>query len=265
MEREKPIAFFDSGIGGLTVLFEALQELPQENYIYFADSKNAPYGIKSKEEVHNLVKKAVDFLLGKGIKTLIIACNTATSVTIEDLRKSYSIPIIGMEPAVKPAIKKSEQNHKRVIVTATPLTLKEEKLKNLIERVDNEHIVDLLPLPELVPLAEKGQFHTKEVKEYLKGEFARFQLTDYGTVVLGCTHFIFFKKMFQEILPPHIDIIDGNKGTVTNLKRILTEKNLLNPSGTSNIEYFISMEKIPNNEVSKLTENLFKILTQQKI
>ncbi|HOK02463.1 MAG TPA: glutamate racemase [Spirochaetota bacterium] len=260
MEREKAIAFFDSGIGGLTVLFEALQTLPEENYLYFADSKNAPYGIKSKEEVHNLVKKAVDFLLGKDIKALIIACNTATSVTIEDLRKSYSIPIIGMEPAVKPAVEKSEQNHKRVIVTATPLTLKEEKLKNLIERVDNEHIVDLLPLPELVPMAEEGKFNTIQAREYLKREFAQFELSDYGTVVLGCTHFIFFKKIFQEILPSHIDVIDGNKGTITNLKRILTEKNLLNDSGSSNIEYFISMEKIPDSEASKRMEGLFKIL-----
>jgi len=146
----RPIAFFDSGIGGVTVLHEALRLMPDEDYIYYADTLNAPYGIREKHEVKKLVYDAVDFIVRKDVKAVVIACNTATSAAVEDLRRLYSIPIIGMEPAVKPAVEKNGREHKRVIVTATPLTLKEEKLLNLIDRIDNEHIVDLLPLPDLV-------------------------------------------------------------------------------------------------------------------
>ena len=235
----RPIAFFDSGIGGITVLHEALRLLPDEDYIYYADTLNAPYGTREKHEVKKLVSDAVDFIVQKEVKAVVIACNTATSAAVEDLRRTYSIPIIGMEPAVKPAVEKNGRAHKRVIVTATPLTLKEEKLRNLIDRVDNEHIVDLLPLPDLVKFAERYEFSGEDVYAYIQEEFSSYDLQQYGTVVLGCTHFIYFKKMLTDILPSHIDIIDGNKGTVNNLKKII--ENRREPGGGSGmINYFCS-------------------------
>ncbi len=129
------IGFFDSGIGGLTVLSEAIKRLPNHEYLYYADTLHAPYGPKPKEEVRGYVFEAIEFLVQQGAQIIVIACNTATSIAIEELRTKYSIPIIGMEPAVKPAIHLKDEMKKRVLVTATPLTLKEEKLHRLIQRV----------------------------------------------------------------------------------------------------------------------------------
>jgi len=259
----RPIAFFDSGIGGITVLHEALRLMPDEDYIYYADTLNAPYGIREKHEVKKLVYDAVDFIVRKDVKAVVIACNTATSAAVEDLRRLYSIPIIGMEPAVKPAVEKNGREHKRVIVTATPLTLKEEKLLNLIDRIDNEHIVDLLPLPDLVKFAERYEFSSGDVTEYLKEQFSGFTLEQYGTVVLGCTHFIYFKTVLSEILPSNIDIIDGNKGTVNNLRRIMENRG--EPGcGFGKVEYYRSGEPVTESGEIEKMNMLLQFLSEQK-
>lgn len=248
------IGFFDSGIGGITVLYEALKQMPHEDYIYFADTLHVPYGTKPKDEVKMHVFDAVEFIVSQGVKALVIACNTATSVAIEDLRQKYDIPIIGMEPAVKPAVEKN--GNRRVLVTATPLTLKEEKLKNLIARVDGDHIVDLLPLPGLVEFAERLEFKDSAVIPYLKKELSPFDIDKYGTIVLGCTHFPFFKDKFRKLLPPYIDIIDGNMGTVKNLKRILESTDAVS-KGQGNIMFYNSGQKVENSaELSKYNELL---------
>lgn len=220
------IAFFDSGIGGITVLKEALDLLPAEKYYYYADTLNVPYGTRDKEEVRRLVIEAVDFIAGQGIKALVVACNTATSIAVGELRKKYNFPVIGMEPAVKPAVENCKD--KRVLVLATPLTLKEEKFQNLVARVDHENKVDILPFPELVELAEAYSFEDNIIIPCLEKKFSLLKMEEYGTVVLGCTHFPFFKNYFQKILPGHIDIIDGNKGTINHLKNVLKEYNLAN-------------------------------------
>ena len=245
------IGFFDSGIGGITVLYEALKVLPGENFIYYADTVNAPYGIKDRDEVKGYVFTAVDFIISLGVRAVVIACNTATSVAVEDLRHSYDIPIIGMEPAVKPAVEMAGNNHKRVLVTATPLTIKEKKLQNLIDRVDNEHIVDLLPLPELVNFAENFEFRENEVSPYIIEQLSALDLESYGTVVLGCTHFLFYRNLFRKILPGYIDIIDGNSGTVNNLKRIL-ENTSVPENEQSKITWYRSGEQVKDS--GKLAE-----------
>ncbi len=245
------IAFFDSGIGGITVLHQAMKLLPLEDYIYFADTLNAPYGIKTRDEVRTLVFNAVDFIVSLGVEAVVIACNTATSVAIEDLRKRYTVPIIGMEPAVKPAVERTEGTQKRVLVTATPLTLKEEKLKNLIDRIDNEHIVDLLPLPGLVEFAEKFEFNDKIISAYLNEELASVEIDNYGTIVLGCTHFLFYRNIFKKIIPSHIDIVDGNAGTVNHLSRVLKERGD-SAKGNGTIKWYCSGE--PVDDMNRLAE-----------
>jgi glutamate racemase len=234
------IGIMDSGIGGISVLHEALRYLPNEDYLYFADTSNVPYGEKTRAEVQRLVCGAVDFIIRQGVKAVLVACNTATYAAIENIRAKYSIPIIGMEPAVKPAVEKSRSNsNKRVLVTATPMTIKEEKLHNLIARSDSEDIVDLLPLPGLVRFAESYDFSERSVLPYLRQQLSDFDPNNYEAVVLGCTHFIFFKDMFKKLFPPDVDIIDGNFGTVRNLKRILADKNLLD-GGAGEVVYYNS-------------------------
>ncbi|MBR6755774.1 MAG: glutamate racemase [Peptococcaceae bacterium] len=217
------IAIFDSGIGGLTVLHQALQQMPQEDYLYYADTLHVPYGTKTKEEIISCVDEAVAFIAEQDVKALVVACNTATSVAIAELRQKYTFPIIGMEPAVKPAV---SQSQKRVLVIATPMTLQEQKLHDLLLQIDMTHIVDLLPLPQLVTLAEDGIFSGAEVETYLQKEFGRYALEDYDTVVLGCTHFNFFKDTLRRLLPGNISLLDGSNGTVKHLQHLLAERGL---------------------------------------
>lgn len=250
------IGFFDSGIGGITVLYDTLKMLPNEDYIYYADTQNVPYGPKPKEEVKEYIFNAIEFIIDQRVKAIVIACNTATSVAIEDLRTKYNIPIIGMEPAVKPAVEKNKDASKRILVTATALTLKEEKLQNLITKLDNEHIVDLLPLPGLVRFAEKFEFSEEIVLPYLEEELYKYDLDNYGTIVLGCTHFSFYKDIFRKILPSNTDIIDGNLGTVKNLKRILGEMNMLN-GGNGSITFYNSGVKVEEKEKLDRYRELF--------
>lgn len=241
--NNKPIGVFDSGIGGLTVLKEIIKILPNEEYIYYADTDNVPYGIKPKEEVKEYINKAVNFLIDKDVKAIVIACNTATSIAINDLRKKYSLPIIGIEPAAKPAIENRGQ--KKVLIMATPTTIREEKLHNLLKNFNAEKFVDLIAMPKLVEYAETGKFNSKEVKDYLNMQLEKFNLQDYSEIVLGCTHFPFFKEEIREMVPQSISIIDGSKGVANRLKNILQENNLLGNNNLK-IEYYYSGRKAEN-------------------
>jgi glutamate racemase len=220
------IGFFDSGVGGTTVLAEALRAMPDEDFLYFADTLHVPYGEKPKEEVRSHIFDGVEQMLGMGMKALVIACNTATSIAAVELRNRYSFPIIGMEPAVKPAVLRNAEGEKRVLVLATSLTLKEAKFKHLVSTVDQKHIVDYLSLPGLVELAEQGVFEGREPEEYLQAQLGAFDLPHYGTIVLGCTHFPLFERVFRGILPEGTDIIDGAEGTVKHLKGTLVKEGL---------------------------------------
>jgi glutamate racemase len=253
------IGFFDSGIVGVSVLYEALKMLPEEDYIYYADTKNVPYGTKPKDVVRGYVIEAAEFIASKGVKALVVACNTATSIAIEDLRKRFDFPIIGMEPAVKPAVERTGGG-KRVLVTATPLTIKEDKLKNLIHRIDGENIVDLLPLPGLVQFAEKLQFDDDVVIPYLQEELSRCNGDEFGTIVMGCTHFSLFKDMYKKMFP-NADVIDGSVGTVRNLKRILSEAGNLG-GGSGKVEYYDSGESVVDEKGMQRFDALLKRLKE---
>ncbi|WP_406242474.1 glutamate racemase [Tissierella carlieri] len=253
------IGFFDSGVGGITVLYDTLKMLPNEDYIYYADTSNVPYGPKPKDEVKKYIFNAIEFIIEQEVKAIVIACNTATSVAIEELREKYNIPIIGMEPAVKPAVERNRNTNKRVLVTATALTLKEEKLQNLITKLDNDHIVDLLPLPGLVQFAERFEFNEEIVLPYLEEQLLKYDLNNYETIVLGCTHFSFYKDIFRKILPADTDIIDGNIGTVKHLKRILEKMDAIN-EGDGNIIFYNSGRKVENKEKLANYGELFKRL-----
>ena len=236
----KKLAFFDSGLGGLTVLHEALKQMPHEQYIYFADSDNAPYGTQSTAVIKALVFDAVDFLIQQDIKALVLACNTATSVAINDLRQQYFIPIIGMEPAVKPALELV--SNKKTLICATPKTLAEKKLKLLIKKLNAVDKVERLSLQGLVSFAENFEFTGLNVHNYLTHAFSRINWNEFNSIVLGCTHFIYFKQIIKQIIPPHIHILDGNEGTIRHLKNTITLKKDKN---TFPIEFFNSKKTMP--------------------
>jgi glutamate racemase len=236
----KKIAFFDSGIGGLSILAEAIKQLPAEDYLYFADNLHAPYGTKSRAQVLDYAKFSVEQILKYQIKALVIACNTATSIAAEELRKSYSIPVIGMEPAVKPAIKLNYSNNKKVLVLATDLTLHQPKYYSLLSQLDTQTKVDSLATPELVRFVEELVFNETEISNYFNQKLEQFDLSNYGAIVLGCTHFIFYKNFLKNYLPNHIKIVDGSTGTIKRLSQILKEQNCLNSLGTAQINFLCS-------------------------
>ncbi|MCB2291501.1 glutamate racemase [Clostridium sp. CS001] len=229
--KEKPIGFFDSGVGGISVLKECLTVLPSEDFVYFGDSINAPYGTKGVQEVKKLTFNAVDFLLDKGAKAVVIACNTATSAAIDDLREKYKdIPIIGIEPALKPAVEVSKG--KSIIIMATPMTLSEKKFSDLMKQHNKE--VNIIPLPcaGLVELIESGIIEGDEIQNYLKEKLKEFMNLDLASIVLGCTHYPFIKGELIKVVGEKTIIIDGSIGTVNQLKRQLNINDLLSEKKT---------------------------------
>lgn len=254
--KQKPIGFFDSGVGGISVLKETIKVLPNEKFIYFGDSKNAPYGTKSVEQVKELSLNVVNFLLEKNVKAIVVACNTATSAAIDEIRKKYnSIPIIGIEPAVKPAVELNKEGN--IVIMATPMTLSEKKFNNLVKDYKGEVNVMPLPCPGLVELIESGVVDGEEISSYLKDRLTGFDVSKITSIVLGCTHYPFIRKELINILGENISVIDGSLGTAKQLKRQLINHNLLNDNKDGyTIEIYNSSEK---KELIDLSYRLLKL------
>ncbi|HHX51104.1 MAG TPA: glutamate racemase [Clostridia bacterium] len=229
IDRELPVGVFDSGVGGVSVLASLLRLLPEERFIYYADSGNAPYGTKDVSEVARLSLNAADFLVSKGIKALVVACNTATSAAIGILREIFSFPVVGMEPALKPAVSLSKEGN--ILVMATPVTLRERKFHQLLSRYEDTDRIISLPCPGLVELIEAGIVEGKIMEDFLQGLFASIELSRVGTVVLGCTHYLFIKKEIASVLGNSIPILDGNLGTARQVRRLLADQSLLSDQG----------------------------------
>lgn len=259
------IGVFDSGIGGLSTLHQIMHTLPDEEYVFYADVDHVPYGEKTKEEVLQYVDEAVQFMVSRKCKAIVLACNTATSVAITPMRQKYKLPIIGIEPAVKPAV--MHHGNKRIMVIATPITAREAKLANLIHRFDEEGNVDVVPMPGLVRLAQDCDFVSEHVMEYLNAAFAGYDLTQYSELVLGCTHYNYFKDTFSIIFPKDIEIVDGNQGVANNLKNILKTCGIINlstPEHQDSVEYYYSGHLVSDQKelekIHKLHERLERML-----
>lgn len=223
--KDLAIGIFDSGMGGISVLADIIRYLPNEKYIYYGDSGNAPYGIKTPEEVKKLCIDICDFFIDKGVKAIVVACNTATSAAIKELREKYSIPVIGMEPALKPAV--TLQSKGKIVVMATSMTLKEEKFKALMNKYGQERAIVKLPCPKLVELIEKGSLQNEEVEASIKECFNGIKIDEVSSIVLGCTHYVFLKDDIKKFVGDNINIIDGNEGTARHLRNVLKQKELL--------------------------------------
>ena len=242
------IAIFDSGIGGLTFLKMARKRLPHENFIYYADTDNVPYGTRSLDQVRTLVENAVNFLSRQDLKALVLACNTATSAAAEVLRQRYDFPILGMEPAVKPAL--SASGPRKVLLFSTSLTMRLGKLRQLIEELHGTDLVTTRAFDELVLAAESFDFASATVEELIKAKLAGLDLNEFGAVVLGCTHFIYFRQAFEAILPRHIQIIDGNLGTLNNLVHTIAPLGLSSTGGS--LSFYSSGRPTENGRVQQL-------------
>ena len=228
-KRRLPIAVLDSGVGGVSVLSELLRIMPDENYIYFGDSANAPYGTKSRETVLEITERNLEYLMGVGIKAFVIACNTATSAAAKELREKHpELIIIGIEPAIKPAAMMLK--NPRVLVMATPLTLKEEKFCALVEKFSDMEEIIPLPCPGLVELIETGELEGERIGEYLDRLFAPYKNEKIDAIVLGCTHYPHVRESIAKYFPKGTPILDGGEGTARETRRRLSEANLLTDS-----------------------------------
>ena len=232
MSSTAPIGVFDSGLGGISVARQIAHDMPDEKVLYFGDSANAPYGTKTPQQVRDLSFAIVEQFVKQGVKAVVIACNTATSAAADALRDTYDIPIIGMEPALKVACDRGHGHRQRVIVAATPLTLRERNFAKLMDRFKADHTIFPEPCPGLVDIVEHGQLDDHDtVMRTLHHYFGNYDLPTIDSVVLGCTHFVFYRDYFRELLPDTAAIIDGNEGTVRHLHVVLESLGKLAPEG----------------------------------
>lgn len=253
MDQYSKIGIFDSGLGGLSVLKSIKAYLPYESIIYVGDSLNAPYGSKTKEEVYYLSKKICDQFLLEDVKAIVIACNTATSAAADRLRELYSVPIIGMEPAIKPALNKVEG---RIYVFATEMTLKEEKFNALVDKLDQEHRIIKCPAPEWVEVVENSFENELLVREAIANKLSQYDISSNDGIVLGCTHFIFLRKYIEEYLGKDVEIFDGNMGTALQLKNILIHNKAL--MSESNQAPTIEIKNTKSEELVLLSKKLME-------
>ncbi|PYC27166.1 glutamate racemase [Aquipseudomonas alcaligenes] len=228
---QAPIGVFDSGVGGLSVLREIRARLPHESLLYVADSGHVPYGEKSAEFIRERSQHIAEFLLGQGAKALVLACNTATAAAVAELRARYpELPIVGMEPAVKPAAAATRSGV--VGVLATTGTLKSAKFAALLDRFASDVRVITQPCPGLVEQIEAGELDSPRTRALLQGWVEPLLAEGCDTLILGCTHYPFIKPLLRELVPDAVSLVDTGAAVARHLQRLLEQRRLLAEEGT---------------------------------
>ena len=235
MINENPIGLFDSGIGGTSIWKEVHALMPYENTIYLADSKNAPYGLKSKDEIIALSCKNTEFLLENNCKIIVVACNTATTNAIKELRAKYNVPFIGIEPAIKPAALQSKTQ--TIGILATKGTLNSELFHKNVANHPDVKIIEQIG-HGLVQLIENGDMNSAEMEELLKSYLNPMVEKNIDYLVLGCSHYPYLIPQIKKIIPPQIKIIDSGEAVAKQTQKILEQNKLLNLSKRKSSQIF---------------------------
>lgn len=256
MQNENPIGLFDSGIGGTSIWKEIHQLLPIENTIYLADSKNAPYGAKSKDEIIDLSFKNTEFLLEKNCKIIVVACNTATTNAIKELRAKYDVPFIGIEPAIKPAANHSKTN--TIGILATKGTLNSELFHEKVKNYSNIHIIEQIG-HGLVQLIENGEIDTPEMELLLKSYLTPMINQNIDYLVLGCSHYPYLIPQIKKIIPSTIEIIDSGEAVARQTKNILSQMNLLKNSIESSQLFFTNNDPSVLKNILGFNKNVYRL------
>ncbi len=242
MKKNRPIGLFDSGIGGTSIWKEVVKLLPLENTIYLADSKNAPYGQRSKDEIISLSIKNTELLISKGCKLIIVACNTATTNAIDYLRKNYDLPFIGIEPAIKPAALYSKTGAIGILATQGTLTSK------LFEKTADEYTKNIHTIEQdgegLVSLIEQGKLQSTEMNELLSTYLKHMLKFNIDHLVLGCTHYPYLIPHIKKLIGNDVIIIDSGEAVAKQTKAILQKHGLITETTSSKIhDFFINIQK----------------------
>ena len=249
----KPIGIFDSGVGGISIWNEIHQLLPMESTIYLSDSKHAPYGPKGQEVITKLSVKNTEWLISQGCKLIVVACNTATTNAIDVLRKNYSIPFIGIEPAIKPAALESKS--KAIGILATKGTLSSQLFHETSQLYSTEMLVIEQIGNGIVELIENGALYSNEMKCLLQKYLEPMLEADIDCLVLGCTHYHFLIPILKELLPPHVKIIDSGKAVAKQTKAVLENNSLLNT------ETFVETNRFYTNGEKEVIASLLELET----
>jgi glutamate racemase len=224
-----PIGVFDSGLGGLSVAQEIRALLRSESVLYAADHAYCPYGVRPADEIRARTLAIAEELLRRGVKLLVVACNTACAVALEDLRRVLPIPVVGVEPAVKPAVQVTRTG--RVAVLATARTVSSPRLSGLITRFAHDTVVYTVPAPALVELVEAGETNGVTVDIALWALLHPYLDRHVDAVVLGCTHFPFLRTAIERLVGPDISVIDSGAAVARHTRDVLENAGLLAPAG----------------------------------
>ncbi len=236
VSAEAPIGVFDSGVGGISVLQHIHALLPYEQLLYVADSRHAPYGSKTPEEIQSRCFEIADFLIAKGVKAIVVACNTATAAAIESMRAKYQLPIFGMEPAVKPAAAASKNGV--IGVLATVGTLKSAQFAGLLESYGRNVKVVTQGCVGLVECIERGELNTQGTRQLLEQYCQPLLNEGADTIVLGCTHYPFVKPLIQQIVGENVTLIDTGAAVARHLQKRLADLGLLSQQHESGVVSF---------------------------
>lgn len=256
----RPIGVFDSGFGGVSVLAAAASMLPAERFIYLGDNLHAPYGEHTEDEIMAYARACVRYLIASDSKAIVIACNTATSVAAAALRQEIELPIVAMEPALKPA--SMVEGEGRVLVLATKVTLKLDKFKHLMDSYGKDAVP--IPAPKLVAAIEAGLWKGEEVLALLKEYLSPYLDKPVKAVVLGCTHYVFLKQSLRNYLPEHVLLIDGNEGTAKQLQTRLRQADLCSGANDADIRARVAFHSTkPGAETIRRMETLFDLALAQ--
>ncbi len=256
MEAIQPIGLFDSGVGGITIWKEIHRMLPMEHTMYLADSKNAPYGQKSKEDIISLSVKNTEFLLNNNAKIIVVACNTATTNAIQYLREHFDVPFIGIEPAIKPAALHSKTGV--IGVLATKGTLTSDLFHKAVKTHQNVKIIDQIGFG-LVSLIEQGKIHSQEMTDLLKEYLAPMVAQKMDHLVLGCTHYPFLADQISAIIPDDIKIIDSGEAVAKQTRHILEKSNLINTEGLSKHLFYTNIDTAVLSSLIPDQKNVFQL------
>ena len=256
MSNNNPIGLFDSGIGGTSIWKEIHQLLPNENTIYLADSKNAPYGKRTKQEIIELCFKNIDFLLSQNCKMIVVACNTATTNAINEIRAKYKIPIIGIEPAIKTAANKTQTQ--TIGILATKGTLNSELFNRQVESYTNIKVIEQVGYG-LVELIEEGKIDSPEMTNLLTSYLEPMIKANIDYLVLGCSHYPYLVPAIKKIIPENIKIIDSGEAVARQTKTILEKNNLLNTSENKSTRvFYTNSDAAVLKKILGFSENIFE-------
>lgn len=246
--NNRPIGFFDSGVGGLSILIEAKKLLPNESTVFLADQKNVPYGGKTKKELLEFVEKAMEFFLENNVKAVVFACNTATVYTIDEMRERFDIPIIGTVPVIKTLANITKTG--KTAVFSTPATAKSEYLKDLIRKFASDVEVKTIGGSNLEELVEKGNLENPEIEKILERHLRSLVEEKVDAIALGCTHYPFLRGKIEKIVGRNVMVVDSGGAVARQLKEVLTNNNTL--SGEKEFEkYYTTGDKDKFKRVSE--------------